>query len=624
MLLRAFAWLMLLMLLCTLFPCSPARAEAQVVRVGWYDSTDFQTGPNGERSGYAYDYMQEIAQYTGWTYEYVHGTWAELYEMLVAGDIDMLSYVTYREARLPLILYSAKPMGTSGSYIVSRRKTGTKSSNPLAFLDGGKLGCEAGSFQYELLQGYLERLGIHVTMAPQTCGAAEIAQKLASGEIDAYLTDTMAKEYLSRDFSLFNLADEDCYFAFSNSRPDLKEQTDSAMQTLQTLHPFLKDELRSKYMTTVVNSVISSEQVAWLDAHDPIRIGYLEGSLARADAETGDVSGVLKEYISFASDCLDNRVLSFEAIAYTSPELLQQAMADGKVDMMFPAVRNLSYGEENGYLLTSRLLTIPMAAVTTKTNFSEADAHTVAVPAHNVTMKAYLLQQYPHWTMVDYPTIDACRNAVSSGKADCLVTTAYEVQSFLKDSPFYCTFLSNPGVVSFMMPRTSNILLSVINQTIAMLPESEMQGALSRFAAPDHKVTLQEFVQQNAASVIAGVVMVFVLFLLVVLNSLIKSKKSAEEMATLNEELTVSQLELEEALAEAEHANQAKSEFLFSMSHDIRTPMNAILGYSELMKKELTDPKLLGYQGKNDQAGNLLLSLINNVLDMSHLDSGKA
>lgn len=63
--------------------------------------------------------------------------------------------------------------------------------------------------------------------------------------------------------------------------------------------------------------------------------------------------------------------------------------------------------------------------------------------------------------------------------------------------------------------------------------------------------------------------------------------------------------------------------FLFNMSHDIRTPMNALLGYNELMKKRLTDPKLLDYQEKIAQSGNLLLSIINNVLDMARIESGK-
>lgn len=87
------------------------------------------------------------------------------------------------------------------------------------------------------------------------------------------------------------------------------------------------------------------------------------------------------------------------------------------------------------------------------------------------------------------------------------------------------------------------------------------------------------------------------------------------------------ELEQEEALRQekikAEKANEAKSIFLFNMSHDIRTPMNAIVGYSQLMKKELTNPKLIHYQEMIEQSSQLLLSIINNVLDMARVESGK-
>lgn len=80
---------------------------------------------------------------------------------------------------------------------------------------------------------------------------------------------------------------------------------------------------------------------------------------------------------------------------------------------------------------------------------------------------------------------------------------------------------------------------------------------------------------------------------------------------------------LKEAYIVAEEANKAKTDFLNNMSHDIRTPMNVILGYNELMKQYLTDPILVDYQNKIEQSGKLLLSIINNVLDMARIESGK-
>ncbi|MDO4459775.1 MAG: ATP-binding protein [Clostridia bacterium] len=124
------------------------------------------------------------------------------------------------------------------------------------------------------------------------------------------------------------------------------------------------------------------------------------------------------------------------------------------------------------------------------------------------------------------------------------------------------------------------------------------------------KVSIEKLQESMAKISVLGIA-ILITFIVILLQNSSRSK------------LRRKQHELEQAYELAEQANQAKTEFLFSMSHDIRTPMNAILGYSRLIKKELTDPKLLEYQDKIEQSGNLLLMLINNVLDMSHIDSGK-
>ena len=78
---------------------SAQKAEPKTVRVGWYESAFHRTDPFGRRSGYGYEYQQRIATYTGWKYEYVEGSWSELLEKLIAGEIDLLSDVSYPEER---------------------------------------------------------------------------------------------------------------------------------------------------------------------------------------------------------------------------------------------------------------------------------------------------------------------------------------------------------------------------------------------------------------------------------------------------------------------------------------------------------------------------------------------
>ena len=166
----------------------------------------------------------------------------------------------------------------------------------------------------------------------------------------------------------------------------------------------------------------------------------------------------------------------------------------------------------------------------------------------------------------------------------------------------HSVFLTKSGDSCFAVTRENTTLMNILNKTIQTLPDSRLSSLFSVYENTPGKVTLAEYIKDNLRVVSIGFVSVALIIILIIGYLMIKARK---------------------AQIQAEKANAAKSDFLFNMSHDIRTPMNALLGYSELMKRELTDPKLLDYQEKMEQSGNLLLSIINNVLDMARIESGK-
>ena len=100
---------LLLALMFALFPSALAsKPEEKIVRVGWYESAFHRTDQFGRRSGYGYEYQQRIAIYTGWKYEYVEGSWSQLLEKLIAGEIDLLSDVSYTPERAEIIELSVR------------------------------------------------------------------------------------------------------------------------------------------------------------------------------------------------------------------------------------------------------------------------------------------------------------------------------------------------------------------------------------------------------------------------------------------------------------------------------------------------------------------------------------
>lgn len=143
-------------------------------------------------------------------------------------------------------------------------------------------------------------------------------------------------------------------------------------------------------------------------------------------------------------------------------------------------------------------------------------------------------------------------------------------------------------------------LLSILNKTIKAMPSDMLTSAIAMYDSTAYKTTFYGFLKDHLA-----VVLILGVSIIIVILLLLRKARRAE--------------------ASAKEANLAKTQFLHNVSHDIRTPMNAILGYSELMKNELKDndlPKVLEHLNKLQKAGNILLSIINNVLDMARIESG--
>lgn len=140
------------------------------MRVGWYESPFNITDAYGGRSGYAYEYQQKIAAYTGWEYEYVKTSWPKLLEMLQQGEIDLLSDVSHTEERAKHMLYSALPMGEEEYYIFVSNHNRSVSLDNYATFDGKRVGVNKNSVQKDLYLAWAEKYGIKTELVELTGG----------------------------------------------------------------------------------------------------------------------------------------------------------------------------------------------------------------------------------------------------------------------------------------------------------------------------------------------------------------------------------------------------------------------------------------------------------------------
>lgn len=607
----------LLLLVC--LPLQALAAEGKVVRVGWYDGGYNITGPNGERSGYGYEYQQTVAAYTGWRYEYVKGSSMELLEKLQRGELDMLNGISYTPERAQHVLFSSMPMGREKYYLYADiEKTGLSPSK-LYLLEGKGVSMMANSMMEAAFSNWEKQQGLH-TKHVFGSNMEERKRLVAQGAVEAVVATEllpMKQEGLS---AVTPVGGSDIYFAINKNRPDLKAELDEAMRRIEQDKPFYAEKLYKQYMTTTVVPVLSTDEQAWLAQHGKIRIGVLKGDNGFFSyEEDGSHKGAIADYIRYASSCFEEQRLDFAVQGFaTQPEMLQ-ALKDGKIDMIFHFNENHYLAEQNGFVLSNRIMKITIPVITTQKQFNENAANILAVPKDNYLAKAYTAHNYPQWKIVEYASLAEAEQALRKGQADCFFAKYSMLTDYADDKLLHGVFLSKPGNVAFAVNRSDTVLLSVLNKTLRAMPASVMAGNLSMYDKPVHKVTLKDFIKQNMLTLIAFLVLIIGLML----TLLHKERKAAREAVALTARLRESQEQLKQALEQAESASVAKTNFLSNMSHDIRTPMNALLGYTKMLKPKIKDEELLGYVDKMEKSGNLLLSIINHVLDMARIESGR-
>ena len=365
-----------------------------------------------------------------------------------------------------------------------------------------------------------------------------------------------------------------------------------------------------------------------MEEHGDIRIGFLNNDPAvfSLDKETGKLTGTLAEYVSYAKDCLGNQILEFNIQEYNDYDEMIQALQEREIDMIFYVSRNPCFAEEKGYALTNTAWTYSLMAVTDEENFDEHNVYTVAVSKEKYALKQYIAFSYPQWKLVDYDSLEDAADMVTNEKADCFLMGASQAMIYDNNHNFKSVPLTKPMEAGFAVKSGEATLLSLLNKTLKAMPSDMLTSALAIYDSSADKVTFWDFVKDNmlAFFVATGFSAFSIIVIILVLLRKAKKAEAAAKLAANDTKKLNDKLEI--ALKKAEDASLAKTRFLNNMSHDIRTPMNVILGYAQLMENELKGkdmPETLEHLEKLQQSGNLLLSIINNVLDMARIESGR-
>ena len=601
--------------------------QSQIVRIGSFEDTFDFIDKNGVRRGYGYELLQALSGYTGWKFEYVKCDWSNCFDKLENGEIDIMGDISYTDEREQRMLFSDEAMGEEKYILYADLSNMDLGMSDFKSMDGKRVGVLMDTEPEIMLTEWENKNGIH-TEHVNVNNNDDVEKKLANHEIDAFVSleeSIWSEQGIS---SITTIGKSGIYFAINKERSDIKTELDWAMRKLDQDSPFFKADLYKKYFTLEYSQILTGEEKSWVEEHGNIRIGFQSNDPAvfSLDEKTGKFTGMLAEYVSYAKDCLGNQKLKFNIQEYNDYDEMIQALQEREIDMIFYTGRNPCFAEEKGYALTNTAWTYSLMAVTDEENFDEHNVYKVAVPKEKEALKQHIAFCYPQWELVDCDSLDDAADMILNEKADCFLMGASQAMIYDNSRKFKSVPLTKTMEACFAVRGGAGSLLSILNKTLKAMPSDMLTSALAIYDSTADKVTFSDFVKDNLIAFFITAIF-FAFSIISIILVLLRKARKAETVAKLaanNTQKLNDKLEI--ALKKAEDASLAKTRFLNNMSHDIRTPMNVILGYAQLMENELKGkdmPETLEHLEKMQQSGNLLLSIINNVLDMARIESGR-
>ena len=621
------ALLSLLLLLSAVLPVKAVAETApiKIIRVGSFEDTFNYCNEKGARKGYGYELLQTLSGYTGWQFEYVTCDWSDCFEKLKNDEIDIMGGISYTEDRAEEMLFSDEPMGEEKYYLYVDLSRADISASNFKTLNGKKVGVLMGTEPEVMLTEWEEKYGLK-TQHVNISNNEDVKQKLANHEIDCFVS---LEESLWAELGISTITrvgKSSIYYVLNKDRSDLKEELDNAMRALDEAAPFYTADLCKKYFSLDYKPILTGEEKAWLRKHGAIRMGFLtsDRGVSTYDPATGEITGTITDYIQFATDCLGNQELEFHLVGYDDKEAELNALKSGEIDMVFHFDQSPNLAEEYRVACTNTTWTSNMMAVTNKQLFIENEVNRVAVPQNKISLTRYIAFYYPQWEIVDCDTQEDAIKLVKDGQADCFVTGISSEGNYSKKYGFYSVPLPNPANSCFAVNSGNRSLLSILNKTIKAMPANMLTSSLAMYKSSSRKVTLIDFIKDNFFMVLLVSSIAVAVVLLTILKLLQKARKAEAAARKAANDTQKLNAKLQIAVENAESANHAKSTFLFNMSHDIRTPMNAIIGYADLASRHSDDPaKLKNYMENIQVCGQNLLMLLNNVLDLARIENDK-
>ena len=624
-------WLVLFLAVFTLFLSGPVRAagvtesgQNKEVRVGYDVSGIYLTRQSdGGYRGMNLEYLYEIAKHTDWHYTFVpYKSWALAVADLEAGKLDLLPTMLKSPEREKTLLFSDRGMGTIYVTLIVPKGDKSLPYGDIKALQGRRIGVRRNTVDSENFRIWAHDNKLTYTEIPYD-GQGDLLLALDAGQIDAAAMSYVGRARAYRPIAEF--APQDMYFAVPQSRRDLYVALNTALTKISLMNPIFFNNISKRYMGmgASVKLIFSDNERLYIKGAPPIKVAMVRHDLPFSeDTGNGTFTGALPELFTRISAISG---LKFEYISVASQEEALQAVKDKKADIVGRLADNIFFAHDHGLRLTTHYADATLVKLQ---KYNKKELRTVALqePALQEILKLDNNEENSVALPIKYVLIPDPFDALESGKVGAVYCDSAVATYFIRTHRAAEYELTPLNLDSYNLSLgirkdIDGNLANVLDKCIRNIGCDKMGGIIAKHSTAHNRSLLSVWDELSSGTLFTIIaILVLVTLALAFLSFKFWRQRGIEKR--LAEEKLRGQV-FQSKMTTAQEISAAKEDFFSLISHDMRTPLNGIVGFTNLAQSATSLPVIQEYLQKIKISSNILMDLINDTLQLSKLERGK-